>query len=139
MEKRPKVGIGVIVLKEEKILMQKRKNSHGDKTWCFPGGHLEYFENFGDCAEREVKEETDLDIDIIDKYPVAVTNDFFEEENKHYVTLYIKANYLSGEPKISKDEKNKIEKIDWFYWNNLPEPLFLCIQNLLNQNYNPFK
>lgn len=42
MNKSPKVGIGVIVRKDNQILLGKRKNSHGDGCWAFPGGHLEY-------------------------------------------------------------------------------------------------
>jgi 8-oxo-dGTP diphosphatase len=42
-EKRPKVGVGIIVLQEGKVLLGKRKNSHGEGTWAFGGGHLEWF------------------------------------------------------------------------------------------------
>ena len=136
MEKRPKIGIGVMVLDEERVLMQKRKNSHGDGTWSFPGGHLEYHENFRDCARREVYEETGLEVDVIDDYPVAVTNDFFEE-GKHYVTLYLRARPISGEPETR--EKDKLSEIDWFPWEKLPRPLFKPLENLIKQDYNPFK
>ena len=34
-------------------------------------------------------------------------------------------------------EPEKCEKWEWFEWNNLPEPLFLPIQNLLKQKFNP--
>lgn len=137
MEKRPNIGIGVLVLNEEKeVLMQKRKNSHGDGTWCFPGGHLEYYESFNDCARREVYEETNLETEIIDKQPVAVTNDFFEED-KHYVTLYFRAKPLKGKPEITEPEK--CDGLDWFSWNSLPRPLFKPVENLIKQDYNPFK
>ncbi len=53
---RPKVGVGVIVVKEGKVLLLQRKNSHGSGTWCFPGGHLEYGESLEECAKREVLE-----------------------------------------------------------------------------------
>ena len=33
---RPKVGVGVIVRKDGKILLGKRRNAHGDGTWSFP-------------------------------------------------------------------------------------------------------
>ena len=39
---RPKVGVGVIIIKDGKFLMGWRKKSHGSGTWCPPGGHLEY-------------------------------------------------------------------------------------------------
>lgn len=41
MMQRPGVGVGVIVVKEDKVLLLQRKNTHGEGSWCFPGGHLE--------------------------------------------------------------------------------------------------
>lgn len=38
---KPKVGVGVVVLKDNLILLGKMKNAHGDGSWCFPGGYLE--------------------------------------------------------------------------------------------------
>jgi 8-oxo-dGTP diphosphatase len=133
MENRPKAGLGVILLKENKVLLLKRKGSHGAGEWSFPGGHLEFFETFEECAKRETREETGLEIEIIKKEPVAITNDFFRKENKHYITLYMESNYLYGKPKILEPEK--CEAIEWFSWKNLPEPLFLPIQNLIKQKY----
>jgi 8-oxo-dGTP diphosphatase len=55
---RPKVGVAVIVVKDTRILLGKRVNSHGSGTWQFPGGHLEFGEPIEDCAKRELFEET---------------------------------------------------------------------------------
>ena len=55
--KCPKVGVGVAVVKDGKVLLGKRKNAHGEGTWSFPGGHLEYKESWEDCAIRETLEE----------------------------------------------------------------------------------
>ena len=41
-----RVGIGVIILKDGKVLLGKRKGSHGAGEYAFPGGHLEYMESF---------------------------------------------------------------------------------------------
>ena len=142
MKQRPKIGLGVILMDFEKkrVLLGKRKNAHGDGTWSFPGGHLEKFEQFLECAEREVLEETNLkeekNYKLIDSNPSAITNDFFYKEKKHYVTLFIRAYYFRGKPKISNDE---FEKWKWYKWNKLPENLFLPLKNLIKQNYNPFK
>jgi 8-oxo-dGTP diphosphatase len=44
MVKRPLIGVAVIVMKDDRVLLGKRKNSHGADTWAFPGGHLEFNE-----------------------------------------------------------------------------------------------
>lgn len=33
---RPKVGVGVAIIKDGKVLLGKRKNAHGEGTWSFP-------------------------------------------------------------------------------------------------------
>jgi 8-oxo-dGTP diphosphatase len=134
-KERPKIGIGVLVKKEGKVLLGKRKNAHGEGSWCFPGGHLEWNENIEDCAKREVLEETGLSIKNIRFGPY--TNDIFKKENKHYVTLFVIADYDSGELRLMEPEK--CESWDWFDWEGLPQPLFLPEENLIKRNYNPFK
>lgn len=133
MEQRPKVGVGVIVKKENTVLLLQRKNAHGEGTWCFPGGHLEYNEEIEDCAKREVEEETGIQIQQIQF--AGLTNDIFKEEGKHYITIFMVCNYASGEAHIK--EPQKCTEMNWFAWNNLPQPLFLPIKNLLKQGYKP--
>ncbi len=133
--KRPKVGIGVIVIKNGKVLLGKRKGAHGEGSWSFPGGHLEFNESWEDCALRETKEETGIKIKNL-RFGTA-TNDIFQAEKKHYITIFMLADYDSGEVKIMEPEK--CERWEWFEWDNLPQPLFLPIQNLRKRNYNPFK
>lgn len=132
--KRPKVGIGVIIVKEDKVLLIKRQGSHGEGTWSLPGGHLEFNESFEDCSKREVMEEVGLNIK--DLRFAALTNDLFEKEDDHYITIFMLSDWESGEPKIM--EPDKTTEIGWFEWDKLPEPLFLPLKNLLDQYYNPF-
>ncbi|MDD4938164.1 MAG: NUDIX hydrolase [Candidatus Shapirobacteria bacterium] len=134
MEKnRPKVGIAVCVINNNKILLGNRIGSHGNNTWAFPGGHLEFNESFEECSIREVKEETSISIKNI-RF-LSITNDVFKKEKKHYITIFIVANYFSGEVRIM--EPNKCREWKWFDWDNLPQPLFLPIKNLIKQKINP--
>ncbi len=130
---RPGVGIGVIVLRDNMVLLGKRKAAHGAGTWQFPGGHLELGESMEECARREVLEETGMRIMNI-RFATA-TNDMFKEEGKHYITLSMLADWDSGEPSVMEPEKS--ESWQWFRWEELPEPLFLPIQNLLKQGFMP--
>jgi 8-oxo-dGTP diphosphatase len=131
--RRPEVGIGVCVIREGMVLLGKRKNSHGADCWSFPGGHLEMFETWEYCAEREVYEETDLKIKNT-KF-AGVTNDIFPDEKRHYITLFISADYDSGV--LKNMEPEKCSEWNWFKWESLPQPLFQPINNLIKQGFNP--
>lgn len=66
-KQRVQVGIGVIILKGNKILLGKRIDGHSKGTWQSTGGHLEFGESFEDGARREIKEETGLEVKILDR------------------------------------------------------------------------
>lgn len=131
MSERPKVGVGVIVIKDGKVLLGKRRNAHGEGDWSFPGGHLEFNESWEDCASRETFEETGIAIKNI-RFGTA-TNDIFPAEEKHYITIFMLSDYDSGEVKVMEPEK--CEKWEWFHWDQLPKPLFIPIKNLLKKNF----
>ena len=132
--RRPEVGIGVIVLRDHRILLGKRRNAHGTGDWSPPGGHLEFGETPENCAIREVREETGLTIE--NARLGGVTNDIFLSEQKHYVTLFIIADCPAGTPELL--EPAKCEGWVWYDWTTLPEPLFLPLRNFLQQRFNPF-
>ncbi len=132
---RPKIGVGVMVIKDKKILLGRRKNAHGDGTRSFPWGHLELNESVEECAIRETMEEAGIKIKNITMGPF--TNDIFEQENKHYITLFAICEHEEGEPQVMEPEK--CEKWERHEWENLPEPLFLPIVNLRKQGYHPFR
>ncbi len=134
LDNHPRVGVGVIVVRDHKVLLGKRKNAHGDGDWNFPGGHLEFGEEIIDCAIRETKEETGLELS--DARVGPFTNDIFFHEQKHYITIFVIGSSTQGEPQVL--EPHKCESWQWFAWDNLPQPLFLPIQNLLRQNFSPF-
>lgn len=125
----PRIGVGVIVIKNGKILLGQRKNAHGEGTWAFPGGHLEFGETVEACAMREVFEETGLMLNSVRKYDFS--EDIFPENNSHYVTLFMIADAFSGE--LQNREPDKCVGWNWFDINSLPEPLFRPIQTLIMQ------
>ena len=122
---RPNVGVGVVVLKDGKVLMGRRKNSHGSGFWAFAGGHLEYKETVEECAKRELFEETGLVATVIRRGPW--TNDIIDE-TKHYLTIFIFVEEFTGD--LSCKEPDKCEGWHWMSWDDMPEPLFPAIQSL---------
>lgn len=134
MERQVRVGVGVYITKNGKILMGKRIGLHGKGTWSPPGGWLEFGESWENCARRETFEEAGIKIKNI-RFG-AVTNDIPKDEGKHVVTIHMIADHGLGEPKIMEPEK--WEKWEWFSWDTLPRPLFYPLLKLKDQNFNPF-
>lgn len=118
-EQRPKVGIGVMILKDGKVLLGKRKGSHGEGEHAFPGGHLEYMESFEECAKRETEEECGVETENVRFQFLANVTAYAP---KHYVHVGLIADWKSGEPKILEPEK--AESWAWYDINHLPKPLF---------------
>lgn len=127
MAKRPSVGVGVFVTKDDQVLLMRRQNAHGDGTWSPPGGHLEYGESFEECAIRETFEETG--VVVASTTFRAITNDVFGEEEKHYITIWVEAHYVSGEPTLNSPRE--ATEVGWFNLDVLPSPLFLPFEQLL--------
>ena len=118
-EHAPRVGIAVIVLKDGKILLGRRKGSHGAGEYASPGGHLEHLERFEDCAVREVREETGMEIGPLRFLRVMNIRQYAP---RHYIDVAFAADWVSGEPEVR--EPDKIEGWAWYDLARLPSPLF---------------
>ena len=130
---QPQIGVGVLVVRDGRVLLGQRRGSHGAGTWAPPGGHLEFGESVEACARREVREETGLELQ--DVRPAPYTNDVFAAEGKHYVTLFVLAEAASGEPEVR--EPHKCRGWRWFCWSEFPDPLFLPLETLRRQGFQP--
>lgn len=125
-ELRPKVGVGIMVIKDGMLLLGKRKGSHGGGEYSLPGGHLEYMESFQGCAEREVKEETGLEVKNT-RFLGLLNNKKYDP--KHYVEIAFATEWRSGEPKTL--EPDKIGDWQWYSLNDLPQPHFSLLENYI--------
>lgn len=120
---RPKVGVGILIQNERnEVLLGLRKASHGTGEWSFPGGHLEFGETVFETAQREVKEETNLDIDTFELVSVCDEMRYIKTDNKHYLGLGVLGKYTGGEPRVMEPEKCEAWK--WFSLDALPDHLF---------------
>ncbi|NUJ97506.1 NUDIX domain-containing protein [Candidatus Gracilibacteria bacterium] len=125
----PIIGTAVFVRNNGKILLGKRKSTHGDGKWCLPGGLLEFGESIEDCAIRETKEEFNVDIKNL-KF-LGIGNDVTKD--KHYVTIFIFADYLSGDIDISIFDE--FYEWVWVKLDNFPNNKFYILENFLIKNF----
>jgi len=131
MNNKPQVGVGVIIRNNGQYLLLKRQNSHGSGTWSPPGGHLEYGETLEQCAIRETAEETSLIVENV-AY-LGITNDFFLDDNKQYITVWMEGIRFKGIAKINSDRE--MSDIGWYRLEQLPSPLFLPFYKFIHQDY----
>lgn len=126
----PKVGVGVLIFRDGKLLLGRRKGSHGAGDWSAPGGHLEFGETPNECARRETCEETGLQLN--DLQNGTFVSDVFPEVQKHYITLFMVAHCSYGEPQCLEPEK--CEGWHWFEPEELPQPLFSPLRTLIERD-----
>ena len=109
--KQPLVGIGAVLICDDEILLEKRKNEPGRGKWSIPGGLVDLGENLEQTVIREVKEETRLDVydpELID----AVDNVTVGDDGKvqyHFVIIDYFVKLKGGTIKASSDA----EELQW--------------------------
>lgn len=142
-----RVGVGCFVessAMKGAVLFGRRRNTHGSGQFALPGGHLEIGESFEECARRECKEETNLDIENI-RF-VHVTNSFNMggDPLKHYVTIFMRATLSSTSSPLQNVEPHKCDGWEWVRWSDIvdmrtknPELLFDPMIHLIDGLPNP--
>lgn len=118
----PIISVGSTVLvfnNKNEILLNLRTDT---KNWGIPGGGKELYETLEECAIRELKEETNLDVNDLQLIAVLSGKDYYfkypnDDEVDCVIALYKVDNY-SGELKINDGESKTLR---FFSLDNLPE------------------
>jgi 8-oxo-dGTP diphosphatase len=105
-----------IIIKENKILVAQRSEKMIlPLKWEFPGGKLEKDEDEASCVKREVREEINIEIEIIKK----LSNTIHDYGNFKIKLIPFLANYISGEIILLEHSnykfvgKNELYQLDW--------------------------
>jgi len=116
------VAVGAVIQDDEgKILLVKHKKERGgywQGKWICPGGELEYGEGIEQGIKREVKEETNLEIELITPLvPFDRIVKVNEETTLHVIYIDYTARLLGGEFKVASD----VGKASWVEKENLSQ------------------
>jgi len=106
---RPAVGVATVVVKDGLIAIG-RDTRKGKNIYGVPGGHWESGETLKECAIREVREESGLEVNHVQL--ISVYDFYRPDKQKSYVTIGMKADYVSGEFK-NLDEEGRL---DWQWY-----------------------
>jgi ADP-ribose pyrophosphatase YjhB (NUDIX family) len=134
---RPHVGVGILLVRDDQLLLIKRKYDPDKNLWSIPGGHLDLGEKIEMAAEREAFEETGFKVKvtrlagIIDKIMFDVSNRI----EYHYVLINYFVEQVDGkntQPPIANDDAldARFVPFDQLKGYNLTESLIELLKQL---------
>ncbi len=112
-------GASVIIYKDNKILLQQRRDNG---CWGYHGGHVELGEKVEETAKRELFEETGLKVISMELFDVFSGPELcyvYPDGNKVHIidVVYICTEFI-GEMKLQNSE---VINLKWFDIDDIPE------------------
>ncbi len=102
---RPLIGVGVVVFKDDRVLLIRRGKPPREGQWSLPGGRQRLGERIVATARREVAEEAGIEVEI---GPLLDVVDSISRDDKgavqyHYTLVDLLAEWRSGEARAGHD------------------------------------
>ncbi len=129
----PAMGVATLITHQQHILIGQRIRQ-SQTCWQLPGGFMQLGETPHQAISRETFIKTGLELRQIQL--IALTNNIFST-SKHTISLIFSAKCKDPTKLVvTKDKKN----LNWYWanWDDLPSPLFLPLQTLVDSGYHPF-
>ena len=115
----PRVGCGVAIVAEGRLLLIQRLSEPEAGCWGLPGGKVDLYETAAQAAVREVAEELGLEIEA--GALLCLVDQIDRAAGSHWVSPVYLAGAVRGEPRIM--EPHKHGGLGWFPLDDLPAPL----------------
>ena len=115
----PRVGVGGLVIRDSKVLLQLRAKPPEADHWDIAGGKVEWGETVENALLRELREEIGSTCRIVRL--LCVTNHIVPDDNAHWVAPAYLVEIEEGEP--NNLEPESATDLAWFWLTALPEKL----------------
>jgi len=125
---RPYVGVGVIVFRDQEVLLVKRNKEPNKGHWSIPGGKQMIGETVAEAAQRELLEETGVNVDQLLLVDVvdAIIPDVEGKIKYHYTLVDYMGHWKSGESRPGDDA----QEVSWVRLNELS--LYSLLEETVN-------
>jgi 8-oxo-dGTP diphosphatase len=97
----PTTRVSVVVIGDDGKILLVRHRKGSRQYWVLPGGRLEYGETFDECAVRELKEETGLDVKV-DRL-IYLSEAIAPDRSRHIVNVYLTAHVVGGKLQLGDE------------------------------------
>jgi 8-oxo-dGTP diphosphatase len=114
----PLVGVGAVIVHEGRVLLVRRGREPLKGHWTLPGGVLEVGEALLDGITREIKEETGLDVEVIELIELL---DRIHREGSRVRYHYVIADYLcrvTGGELCAGSDADAVRWVERTEWNS---------------------
>lgn len=112
---RPTVGSAALIIHEDRsrILLGRRAKDPNRGRWVMPGGKIERYESIDEAVIREVREETALDVDVVERLGI------FEiiEPPEHVLFVLTEVRVIGGISSPGDD----LDDLMWVFRSQLPD------------------
>jgi len=124
--RNPAPAVGVIVERDEKILLVRRKHEPMAGGWSLPAGFMEYGEAPEETARRETREETGLDVELTALFGAYRAG---MDTGVPVLLVVYRAKVVGGRLEAGDDA----EEAAWFARNERPELAFRSHRRALRE------
>lgn len=127
MQTEPRIGVGVAIVENGKILLIKRAKAPEENHWALPGGKIDLFETCENAIIRETQEE----IGVIIKNPFLLTiMDMWDEaKTYHWIAPIYLCTEFEGTPEIREPLKHL--GLEWFPINDPPQNISKSVRDAI--------
>jgi ADP-ribose pyrophosphatase YjhB (NUDIX family) len=123
------VGACVLVVDGDRVLLCRRAFGGNEGKWCFPGGHVEFDEDWLTAAIREAKEESGLEIEIVALHTVVCN---FFGPRRHTIVVVPLARVIGG---YLAPDGREIDEVGWFSATELPDLAFEAERHIIERYF----
>ncbi len=107
--------VAVVISENGRILLVQHEK-YGKKYWLLPGGGVEYGETLAETGKRELKEETNLDVEIGDL--LFVSESIPLDHHRHVINYYFEGKLAGGDIQVGDD--SVLRDVQWLPVEEIP-------------------
>ena len=122
----PRVGVGVMIIQDGRVLMAHRMSGQRPGWWGWIGGKLEFGETLQECARREAREEAG--VEVTNLRLLCISSIIVEDQ--HWIDVEFLGDIASGEPHSAAPDE--LTEWAWYPIADLPSPIFEPAELALN-------